>query len=171
MSSPRAAMSVATRIATLFCLKSFSARTRCGWLLLPWMATARDAVEGQLLGESVGAVLGAREDERLVDAARLDEVAEQLALAAPIDRDDELLDQLGGGVLGRHLDEGRVLQEVCGEAADLSREGGAEEQVLARHGKQREDLADVVDEAHVEHPVGLVEHEHLDPRQVDRALR
>ena len=40
----------------------------------------RDAVEVELLGEPVRAVLGAREDERLVDAAALDELAEQLAL-------------------------------------------------------------------------------------------
>ncbi len=36
--------------------------------------------------------------------------------------------------------------------------------------QEREDLADVADEAHVEHPVGLVEDEDLDPRQVDRPL-
>ena len=40
-----------------------------------------DAVALELLGEAVGAVLGAGEDERLVDAADLDELAEQLALA------------------------------------------------------------------------------------------
>ena len=50
------------------------------------------------------------------------------------------------------------------------REGGAEEQVLAAVREQREDLADVADEAHVEHPVGLVEDEDLDPAQVDGAL-
>ena len=36
--------------------------------------------------------------------------------------------------------------------------------------QEREDLADVADEAHVEHPVGLVEDEDLDPRQVDGPL-
>ena len=33
-----------------------------------------------------------------------------------------------------------------------------------------DDLADVVDEAHVEHAVGFVEHQHLDAAQVDVAL-
>ena len=37
-------------------------------------------------------------------------------------------------------------------------------------GHRGDDLADVADEAHVEHPVGLVEHEDLDVRQVDRPL-
>ena len=53
-----------------------------------------DAVQLELLGEAVGAVLGAREDERLVDAAALDELAEQLALAVLVDRDDDLLDEV-----------------------------------------------------------------------------
>ena len=49
-----------------------------------------DAVATELLGESIGAVLGAREDERLVDRAGADEVAEQLALALAVDRVDDL---------------------------------------------------------------------------------
>ena len=36
--------------------------------------------------------------------------------------------------------------------------------------QQREDLADVVDEAHVEHAVGLVQHQDLDLAQVDGLL-
>ena len=36
-------------------------------------------------------------------------------------------------------------------------------------GQQGEDAADVVDEAHVEHPVGLVEDEDLDLAEVERA--
>ena len=70
MSRPRAATSVATRIVARPALKSSSARTRWPWLLLPWIAVARDAVALELLGEAVGAVLGAREDERLVDRGR-----------------------------------------------------------------------------------------------------
>ena len=45
--------------------------------------------------EPVGAVLGAGEDERLVDPAGRDEVAEQLALALAVDRMDDLRDELG----------------------------------------------------------------------------
>ncbi len=54
--------------------------------------------------------------------------------------------------------------------ADLVGEGGREEQVLALRREQGKDPPDVPDEAHVEHPVGLVEDEDLDPREVDRAL-
>ena len=34
-------------------------------------------------------------------------------------------------------------------------------------GQQGDDASDVIDEAHVQHPVGFVEHEHLDLAQVD----
>ncbi len=52
-----------------------------------------DAVAGELLGEAVRAVLGSGEDERLLDAAALHEVRQQLALALPVDRQDELRDE------------------------------------------------------------------------------
>jgi hypothetical protein len=62
------------------------------------------------------------------------------------------------------------VEEAVGEAADVVRVGGREQEVLAARREQREDLADVADEAHVEHPVRLVEDEDLDRGQVDRPL-
>ncbi len=54
--------------------------------------------------------------------------------------------------------------------ADLIGEGGAEQEVLATRRQDLEHATDVADEAHVEHPVGLVEDEDLDVREVDGAL-
>ena len=68
------------------------------------------------------------------------------------------------------LDLRRVVQQRLGELADLVRERGREEQVLPLLRQHREDAADVADEAHVEHLVGLVEDEDLDVAQVDRLL-
>ena len=45
---------------------------------------------------------------------------------------------------------------------DLRRHGGREEHGLAREGQQLADALDVGDEAHVEHAVGLVDHQHVD---------
>ena len=45
-----------------------------------------------------------------------------------------------------------------------------EQQVLTLLGQQREDLADVADEAHVQHPIGFVEHQHFDFAQIDGLL-
>jgi hypothetical protein len=61
-------------------------------------------------------------------------------------------------------------QQAVRQATDLGGERRREEQVLTSRRQKVEDLADVPDEAHVEHAVRLVEDEHLDPRQVDGAL-
>jgi hypothetical protein len=63
-----------------------------------------DAIAIQQLGELVGAVLRAREDEGLVDDARPHEMGQQLALALAVDRMHDLVDQFHGGVLRRGLD-------------------------------------------------------------------
>src|SRR5262245_49953449 len=48
------------------------------------------------------------------------------------------------------------------ELDDLLRHCCGEEQSLPLLRQQRDDLPDVVDEAHVEHAVGLVEHQHFE---------
>ena len=53
---------------------------------------------------------------------------------------------------------------------DLRRDRGREEQRLAPRRQRPDHASDVVDEAHVEHPVGLVEDEHLEPVEADEAL-
>ncbi len=66
MSMPRAAMSVATRTRYLPLLKPASASVRWDCERLPWMRSALIPVLDQLRLQPVGAVLGAREDERLL---------------------------------------------------------------------------------------------------------
>ena len=68
----------------------------------------------------------------------------------------------GGGRAGR-LDPHRVAQELLGQPGDFRRHGGREEQGLLLGRGQFEDALDVRDEAHVEHPVGLVDHHDLHP--------
>ena len=51
----------------------------------------------------------------------------------------------------------RVVHVVLCDSGNLARHGGAEEQHLALLGHVAQDLVDVIDEAHVEHLVGLVE--------------
>ena len=124
----------------------------------------------QLLRQAVGAVLGAGEDERLVDPPEGDELAEQVALAFAVHGDHELLDQLRGGVARRDLDEAGVDEDAAGELRGLVRERRGEQQVLPLRRQEVDDPADVADEAHVEQPVGLVQDEDLDARQVDGPL-
>ena len=72
----------------------------------------RDPVPAELLGEPVRAVLRPGEDERLLDPAAPDQVAQEVALALPIDRQDELRDQLRGRVPRRDLDGRRIVEEA-----------------------------------------------------------
>jgi hypothetical protein len=125
-----------------------------------------DALVVQELREPVGAVLHAAEHQHLVPVLALDEVRQQVLLAVAVDRMDLLRDRLGRRVAARDFDQLRVVQQPVGEALDLVAEGGAEQQALLvlRHDGQH--LLDVVDEAHVEHAVGLVEHEDLDAADV-----
>ena len=54
------------------------------------------------------------------------------------------------------------MQELLGDAPDLRRHGGGEEQRLAGEGNELADALDVGNEAHVEHAVGLVDDEEFD---------
>ena len=67
----------------------------------------------------------------------------------------------GGGRPG-NLDAHRIVQELLGDAPDLRRHGGGEEQRLAGERHELADALDVGNEAHVEHAVGLVDDEQLD---------
>ena len=162
-------MSVATSTVTVPSLKPASARVRADWLLLPWMAAA---VRPSLTSFSARrlAPCGAREHQHLVPAAFADDVADEVALVVLFDQVHGLRDQFGGGVARGDRDFARVVQHAARQRADLVREGGREQQVLALLRQQRQDLADVADEAHVQHAVGFVQHQDLDARQVDGAL-
>ena len=115
-------------------------------------------------------LLHAREDQHLVPVAGLDQVRQQLLLALAAHRVHLLRDRLGRGIAARHLDQHRRVQQPVGQGLDLVAEGGREEQALLLRRQHREHLLDVVDEAHVEHAVGFVEHEDLDVLEVQRAL-
>ena len=74
----------------------------------------------------------------------------------------QLLDRLGSGIAPGDFDAHGIVQQPLGKPLDLVRVGGGEHQVLAPPRQQLDDPADVVDEAHVQHPIGLVEDQKLD---------
>ena len=95
---------------------------------------------------------------------------EEFALAAAVDQEHLLIDQFGRRVAAGDFDHRRAGQQAIGQLLDLVREGGRKQQVLPLLGQHRDDLADIADEAHVEHAIGFVEHQDFHTRQVDRAL-
>ena len=106
------------------------------------------------------------EDEELAQVALPDQVGEELLLAVAVDRVDELVDRVDRRVARRDLDLDRVVEDRLREAPDLVGEGRREHQVLALGREQGDDPLDVRQEAHVEHPVRLVEDEDLDLAEV-----
>ncbi len=131
-----------------------------------------EAVARQRLLQQRHVALAVAEDEGVVEIDLApDEPAQYVAFLVPLRpyRHELLHDGGGGRGRARHLDPLRVVQEDVGEPLDLGRHGGGEEQGLAREGDHLHDALDVGDEPHVEHAVGLVDHEELDAGEQELA--
>ena len=89
-----------------------------------------------------------------------------LVLVADVGR---LLDRLVGLRHG-DIDLGRIVHDLLGQLAYLGRQSGREHDRLTLGRQLGHDPHDVVEKAHVEHPVGLVEHEVFDMGKVDSAV-
>ena len=80
---------------------------------------------------------------------------------------------LPDGVDGRGLpgdgDVDRVVQVLAGDGPDGRRHGRGEQRGLPLAGSVGQDAVDVLGEAHPQHLVGLVQHQELQPGQVERA--
>ena len=146
-------------------------------LALAFVAVHRDRFDVlalQSFDEAVGAALGADEDERapgVLLAELLDQQVELRVLRG--DREEVVLDhRLGVLRLGVGVRAGLV-GVGGGDAAGGPGEGRREEERLAIVRGQRDDPVDGRAEAHVEHPVGLVEDEDADLAERDepRAIR
>jgi hypothetical protein len=96
---PRAAMSVATSTRMLGILparKPSSARSRAFCDLLPWIAAAPTPCALEVIGDAVGAVLGAREHQHALDADVAQQLEQQARLSLLVDEEHLLVDLLGG---------------------------------------------------------------------------
>ncbi len=130
----------------------------------------RDAALVQNAGNAVRAVLGPGEDQDPLQAVVLDQAHQQVHLLLTADRVDGLLDGLDRLRGGSHINGHRLVQGVTRDPHDLRRHGRREQQVLTPLGEQVHDALHVGPEAHVEHAVGLVEHQDLDVREIAVAL-
>ena len=122
-----------------------------------------DAILFQLLGQPIGTVLGPGKHQGLTPVACLDQMGQQFPLATLVHRMDLLVHQFRRGIAGGHVDRLGIVEQSCGQLADLIGKGGREQQVLTPLGQQGQYPADIVDKAHIQHPVGLVQDQHLHP--------
>ena len=130
------------------------------------------AILFQLLAQTVGPVLGAGKHQHLLPVATANHVAEQFALACLVHRMHPLLDAFGRGVFRGHFHGNRVVHQAGGQLTDFPGKGGGKQQVLPFFSRwqQADHPADIVNEAHVEHAVGFIQHQRADPGKVQRAL-
>ena len=142
----------------------------CALALVAVQGHGLDAAVVQVVGHLVGTELGAREHQHLAPVAFADQVGQHFLLAVAAHGVDELRDALDRGVGRRDLDALGIFQQAGGQRADFVAEGGREQQALLVARQQGQHLLDVVDEAHVEHAVGFVQHQDFDVREVQVAL-
>jgi len=122
----------------------------------------------QVHGELLRSALRPREDERPPHLRTAQEVFQRLLLRPGPDGDDHVMDPFGDRRRGRHLDPHGGPEQVASQPLDLRLERRGEEHRLPLGRDQRHDLAHVIDEPHVEHPVGLVEHEEAGGAEIDQ---
>ena len=129
-----------------------------------------DALALQTTAAAVGAVLGAHKDDSALRALLFEELGQQVVLGLDGHREHKLVDGVGGRRGRRDLHAGRVAHQVGDLAHGLLVERCREQQRLALGRRLAHNTTDGGQKAHVEHAVGLVEHQHLDLVQVAGAL-
>ena len=130
----------------------------------------REPAGTQLLGHLFGGLLGAHEDDHRLEGFDLEQARQRIHLARPGHLHVALRDVLGGlGLrLDRHLH--RVVQVLGGDLADARRHRGREQRDLLVLRGVRQDAFHVLGETHLQHLVGLVEHQVVQVREVQAAL-
>ena len=99
------------------------------------------------------------EDQGVLGRPPLEQAEQEVELDVAVDPVELLGDRVHGQLLGRDLDEGRLVQVGLGHPLRQLVQRGAEEHALAapRSRHLLDDVPQVGQEAHVEEPVGLVD--------------
>ena len=118
----------------------------------------------------VCAVLGAGEHQRPRPCRLHEPVRQQLQFLLLVDEEHRLLNRIDGNRGVRDVYVHRIVQPLAGQRPNRRGQRGGEQQRLPPPRNLRDDPPQIVDKPHVEHPVGLVEDQHLDVREIDEAL-
>ncbi len=105
-------------------------------------------------------------DRRLLGRDHVEQVAGLHRARARVVR---VVDLGGRDRVARELERDRLSHVATGDALDLARHRGREQRGLTVLRTRVEDRVDILEEAHREHLVGLVEHHHAHARQIERA--
>ena len=132
----------------------------------------RNPFTNQFACQSTRTNLGVGKDDDLLEPLLLNDLHHRLALMfCPFDLIDLLGDILCSGVTTGHLDgDGVVFQKGLREFTNLGREGGREQKALTGRRQEIDDALQVGQKPHIEHAVGLIEHQERNLREVQRLL-
>ncbi len=156
---------------TDFAFFKVAQRARTGTLALVAVdGRRRNAIFVQLLSKVVSTVLGTGEDQHLLPVITANQERQQFTLTLLINHVNVLSDLLGSGVAARHRHFFWIVQQLLGQAFDLVREGSGEQQVLTLGRQFGQHATDIVNEAHIQHTVGFIQHQDLNFREVQCVL-
>ncbi len=127
----------------------------------------------ELIGEAGGGALGPGKDDRQPAALRLKNASEHLGLVHRVCTVNDLLDLLDGGrivVVSLRANVRGLGHVPASHRDDGAGHRGREQHRVAVGRGGGEDRLDVLEEAEVEHFVGLVKHDCLGVREIQRAL-
>jgi hypothetical protein len=124
----------------------------------------------QMSHDTIGTMLGAREDDGSNHRQIVDQMGEQGGFIFLGDEIDGFIDELCGRFDRGDLDGDGISQKRISQPTNFVGHGGAEEEGLTLKRKLGDNGADIVDESHVEHAVGFVEDERFDAGEIDMTL-
>ena len=146
-------------------------RRRAGTLTLVAVNDGRvDACGQQLLGDLVCRSLSLHKDDRLVHCRLVEERDKQIIFPGAIDKHHLLLDAFHRRLLGRDGYAHGIHQHRAGQLDNFPRNGCREKKRLALFRQRGDHPPHVVDEAHVQHAIRLIEHEGFDRIEADNVL-
>ena len=138
--------------------------------LVPMDGPGLNALPAQLPHHPVRAVLGAGKDQRAFHLRAAQKVGQQVLLVGLIHQIQVLLDGVHGAADRVYLHADRVFEDAHGQLFHLGGHGGGEEKRLPLFRQKGDDFFHIVDEAHVQHPISLVQHKNLNFGKADKAL-
>jgi hypothetical protein len=122
----------------------------------------------EIVADAIRASLGLAEHQRLTGSRLREDMYEQLPLPIESDGMDAMCDRRCHDISLRHVYVPRIARELCGQSYHLGRQRCREQERLTLPRQRREHAAKRRQEAHVKHPVGLIQGEDFDRRKVDR---
>ena len=124
----------------------------------------------QLLGELLGLVLGAHEHDHRFEFLDFEDAGQRVQLVAVADHQEALANVVRSASLGLDGNLFRLRQVLLGQATNRSRHGSREQRDLLVIRGVGKNALDILLEAHLQHLIGLVQHQETQVGNVQRAL-